>query len=341
MTKSFLISALGLLLALGCGGEEGMSVPPPPPTVDVAGTYALASRFDLTASALAPAPAADAFETIKGLRQHPAATLFGLLDDAGVPLARTLEAALPDILESRLDGFINDYLSHATFQGKPVAGELDKIIAIGSLTLVRFDLLTGLDLVAASEGRTAASHVLEGVRFSDLPGIRTLTIPRLPVPGITDTRPDARIGAPRAGAQALLTLGDHAFGVPIGSYAVVALDLATEQLYGTTLRGALGKLVGCDALASSVAHECVGPLCVGHEADLREICERGLDEVASRVLAKLRERDFKAVHFVSGTADLKATSAAIDRIDAGVWTARIDVGMGERGVAASFAGARR
>jgi hypothetical protein len=118
---------------------------------------------------------------------------------------------------------------------------------------------------------------------------------------------------------------------------VAALDASLRQRYGHDLRGTVGLLIDCRALAASVAHECAGPLCVGHEDDLRSVCEGALDELADQVRERLLEHDFKAVHFASGTADFTAP----DRLDGGVWKASVNLGQGERTVAGRFSGVRR
>jgi hypothetical protein len=337
--------AAGLILIglAGCEGGADSDAPPRPLTdagASASGSYALTSTLDLPATLLAPQPAADAFATLQGLRKDPARTLFDLAEQAGVPHAQTLHQALPDILQSRLDGWIDAFVAHAVFEGQPVNGELDALLAAGARLQLQVDVLSDLSLGAPdAAGTCAATHTVRALRLTALPEQGAITIPALPepiAPGATQSPLSVRLTAPRAG-DALVTTGDHSFGLPIGQYMVAALDASLRQRYGQDLRGLLGTMVDCGALAASVAHECIGPLCVGHQDDLRAVCEGGLDQAADRVRERLLEHDFKALHFRSGTADFTAP----DRLDAGVWKVSVNLGQGERAVAGRFSGSRR
>jgi hypothetical protein len=344
MRKPWLAGSLLLLLG-ACGTDadhkdlttpDGGAAVAPPPAVQ--GGYALESTFDVSASSFT-----GAFDQLKDLRKDPGATLFEALDAAGVPLAGQLHDALPGALQGRLNGWINDYVGSAKFQGHTVNDELDLIIALGTTTLARFELLTDLDLGAPDgAGRATATHGLRAVRFAGLPGQMKLTIPKLPPPisaGITEAALDAHVSG--TAAQARLTLSDHAFGLPLGQYAYAGLNLALQQRYGADLKGTLDLLFDCPGLAKAVAEKCLVSVCVGHKDELLQICERGLEAIADRVHDRLGEYDFKALHFVSGKADVKGTGVAADRLDSGVWMANIDIGRGEHAVPATFTGARR
>ena len=343
MTKlelAFLIAALGLA---GCGGDNAGDSPTPPLSdagASATGSYTVTTTLDLPATLLAPQPAADAFATVKGLRQDPARTLFDLAEKAGVSHAQTLHQALPDVLQSRLDGWINGYVAHAVFDGHPATAQLDQLIAFGSKLQVQVDLLSELALAPPDpSGTCTATHTVRGLRFAAFPEQTAITVPTLPAalaPGITESALSVRLTAGRSGTDARFTAGDHAFGLPIGQYMVAALDASLRQRYGKDLRGMIGLVVDCQGMAASVAHECVGPVCVGHQSELLAVCERGLDEVADRVKERLLEHDFKAVHFASGTADFTAPS----QLSGGVWKASVDVGQGERAVGARFSGVR-
>jgi hypothetical protein len=332
-----------LLVFTGCDADEGTA--PTLPLTDAGasatGNYALTTTLDLPASLVAPQQAADAFATLQGLRKDPARTLFDLAEQAGVPHAQTLHQALPDILQSRLDGWINAFVTHAVFEGRPVNGELDALIAAGARLQLQVDLLSDLSLSAPDPGGTcAATHTVRALRLTALPDQGAITIPALPAPiasGATEARLAVRLSAPRAHGDALVTAGDHAFGLPIGQYMVAALDASLRQRYGADLRGLLGSMIDCRAMATSVARECLGPACVGHESELESVCGSGLDELADQVRQRLLEHDFKALHFASGTADFTAP----DRLDGGVWKVSVNMGTGERGVAGRFTGARR
>jgi len=119
-----------------------------------------------------------------------------------------------------------------------------------------------------------------------------------------------------------------------------------NQRYGTDLRGALGALVDCDAMAASVAGKCVLGACIGHQSTLSAICNDGLDLAYQELTARIGALRFDALR-QSGQAQMwdaatpgGVSDRRIDRLATGDWAASIDFGMGPRNVAASFAGTR-
>lgn len=83
-------------------------------------------------------------------------------------------------------------------------------------------------------------------------------------------------------------------------------------------------------------------VCVGHTAELTEICERGLDEVVERAHAKFLAYRFDALHLAAGTATLVDADAdrTADALTAGRWTTEINAGQGLRAVPATFTATR-
>ncbi|MES1157810.1 MAG: hypothetical protein ABUL67_01800 [Haliangium ochraceum] len=344
-----------------CGADGGDHVlQPPPPDLVVAGPYGVVSTYDLTTAALLPESANGYLQELKALRDDPAATFFRLLDQAGVPLAGDLLGVLPSPLDDRLKGWINDYVFGATFQGRPVRSELDVLLEQASTVLTRFQIASDLELPAASAtGEADAAHALRELRYALWAGTVQVAVP-FDLPGITlpgeifvsETHAPARVSAGQGGADARLTLGDHAFGIPFGRLAWTALDRGSRQRNGGDVRATLGVLFGCPALGVSVAQHCVLGVCVGHAAEVTAICDRGLDEVVKSMRARIEALDFNAVRLQRGDASLwdapdgggagaGPLDRRVDRLDHGVWKASIDIGMGPREVPASFVGLRR
>jgi hypothetical protein len=336
------LGVCALVLALtGCDGGDDAAPGPPFTDPRAAGNYALTTTLDLPATLVAPQAATDAFATLQGLRKDPAHTLFDLAEQAGIPHAQAVHQALPDILQSRLDGWIDAFVDHAVFGGRPVNGELDAIIAAGARLQLQVEVLSDLSLSAPDpNGVCSATHSVRALRLHGFPEQDAITIPTLPAtiaPAVTESRLSVRLSAPRAHGDALVTAGDHAFGLSVGQYMVAALDASLNQRYGRDLRGLLGTMIDCPAMATSVAHECVASLCVGHESELEAVCEGGLDKLADQVRESLLAYDFKALHYSSGTADYSIP----DHLDGGVWKASVNVGTGDHGVPARFSGVRR
>ncbi|MBA3538450.1 MAG: hypothetical protein H0T79_02375, partial [Deltaproteobacteria bacterium] len=82
--------------------------------------------------------------------------------------------------------------------------------------------------------------------------------------------------------------------------------------------------------------------CVGHQAELTAICERGVDEIVARVRAKITALRFDALHLAAGTALLVDANGDgdIEQLAQGVWTAELNAGQGLRPVPATFTGAK-
>jgi hypothetical protein len=218
--------------------------------------------------------------------------------------------------------------------------------------LARPDVVSQLSLAAPdATGATTATHRLAELRYHLYGGATEIAVPIATPAGAAavltlQTSATARVTRGTAGEDAHLKVGDHAFGVPYGTYVLAALDQAMEQRYGTDLRGALGALVDCDAMAASVAGKCVLGACIGHQATLSTICNDGLDLAYQKMTDRIRALRFDALR-QSGQAEMwdAATPGgvgdrSIDRLTTGSWAASIDFGMGPRNVAATFAGTR-
>lgn len=295
-------------------------------------TYQVVSTIGITAEAVLPATAYDWLQTIEGLRNDPAATMIVLLDDAGVPVVADLFDALPGELSGRIEGWINDYIETHVYEGTPVGAHIDALLALGDTVLTEVELVSELSLDAAdADGRTAGTHRVSALRWR-LDGVTAvdIAIPAAPAPFAEEARCTAEVGP---GAEASLTIGDHAFGLRYGEYAWAALEDAAQRRYGMSVREALGAIVDCPALAAEVADTCLAFVCVGHAAQLESLCEQGLDLAVAEARGRLEALRFDAVRFASGTASMRGV-----RLEDGIWTAAIDLGSGARDVPATFTG---
>jgi hypothetical protein len=346
--------ALFLIIAGGAGCDEGGAADPGPPPADlrVDGNYEIVSSYDLTAASVLPEPVAQYAQEIVGLRKDPAGTMFKLLDDAGVPLASDLMDALPGPVADQVKSAINDFFAADVYGNAPVSSELDALAAALQTVLARPDVVSQLSLPAPdATGATTATHRLEELRYHLYGGATEIAVPIAPPPGAPtvltlETSATARVTLGTGGEDAHLQIGDHAFGVPYGDYVLAALDEAMHQRYGADLRGALGALVDCDAMAASVAGKCVLSACIGHQSTLSAICNDGLDLAYQEMTDRIRALRFDALRqsgqaqMWDATAPAGVTDRRIDRLATGNWAASIDFGMGPRNVAATFAGTR-
>ena len=314
----------------------------PPVQLSAEGTYQLTSTFDLRVDTVLPEQAYSKLKVLEDFREQPANTLFELLDQAGVPLVADLLDALPDALANQLTGWIDDFV----LGNQTVTGAIDEVLGVARIVLTQFEITSELDLAApGSDGTIAATHRL--VTFHLPTGAGTLDVDVSPVPDLTSTTADAWLESENGSRQ--LVVGEHTFGVPYGEYAFAAFESVLQDRYGADLRGTLGLLVDCPAMAASVADRCINlgvtEICVGHEAELQAICDSGLDELADRLQEEIESMRFDALAFASGEATLRdagtgaaANDGLADDLDGGVWQAAIDLTQGPRELPATFSG---
>jgi hypothetical protein len=315
----------------GSGGDDvPQPQPQPQPAIEADGTYQVSSQFDVTVEAVLPQPAYDLVITLRNFSVAPARTLLDLAEAAGVPVVAELRDALPSALESRLEGWIDDQLLAVTLNGEPITQVAAEIAAIGETALTQFAVDS--ELVIAGD---RATHRLTTLDFTPAGADVTIALGELP-----DEITSATTTAQHEGAR--LTIGDHTFGIPYGQYAWRAIESAVAAKFGAPTRELLGAAVNCPAVANAVASKCVLGVCVGHRAELTELCERGLDEVVAVARRKIEAIRFDAIHLALGTATLvdANTDGQAERLEGGIWTAEIDATQGLRPVPATFTAQR-
>lgn len=300
--------------------------PPPPPSIVASGTYQVRSQIDVTVETVLPEPAEEIVVTLRNFSVDPAHTLIDLAEQAGVPAVSELRAVLPDVLESKLEGWIDDEIAKVRINDVPVTEVAGSIAMLAQTALTQFELDSELQIEAGN-----ATHRLTAIDLAPA-GIASRTS--------FDIEISARTTATsRAGS---LTLGDHGYGLAWGEYVWRALDTAIAAQYGAGIRETLGQAVNCPHIAQTVASKCVLGVCVGHAGLIEELCERGLDEVVERAHDKFAELRFDVLHFAAGSARLVDSShdGIADALGDGVWTAEINAGFGLRPVPATFEAAR-
>lgn len=287
------------------------------------GSYQVTSHIDITIEALLPQPAADIVVTARDFSTNPAHTLISLADSAGVPAVGTIRDYLPDYVESKLEGWINDEIKKLTIAGIPVTQMAGELAALAETSLTQVSLESELTIANGS-----ATHRLTVLDLAPTGLDTQIDLGALPGDVVTAT-------ATAKSSAGTLTLGNHTFGLAYGEYAWRALEAACTAEYGAGLRETLGTAVNCANIANTVGNKCVLGVCVGHKAELTEICEAGLDEVVDRVHDKFASLKFDAIHFSAGTAKISSQA-----LTGGVWTAEINAGQGLRHVPATFTATR-
>jgi hypothetical protein len=298
------------------------------------GTYALASTVDVEAQALLPGSAYEAVQILQGLRDRPAETLFDLAEEAGVPAVGTIRDALPGPLESRLYGWIDGYIQGVTTGDGTIATVINSVVSAAQTDVAYI----GLDSTLAINNGVA-QHRLDTVTI-ELPG-RALSYDVAPLAAV-GVELDVAVTATVSESNAL-TLGAHAWTFPYGKLVWRAIEDQVVAQYGTDLRGLLGRQVDCAGMAADIADTCYWGQCVGHETELNQICNAGLDYAVQKVRAKVESAQVQPLALDAGTAtmyDADLSDSVCSVIDSGAWTARLDLGHGLRSAPATFTGER-
>jgi hypothetical protein len=265
------LAAVLLALVPACD-EDRADINPDPPLSDVvaAGRYELTMHFhDFLPLQALPDAALDSVGLLWQLHEKPGSTLIARLDDAGDPIVGEVLGQVPDALRDQVPGWMDDAILTAVYGDQPVAVRLGAIYTMADSALEGFDIDSTLTL------GDDPVHQLRTIHFAF--GDRDIAVP-FP----DDARARARCQTTRD-EWAQLHLEDHHFGLDYGALFDRALDQALVETYGADVRGTLGMLVDCDAVAANVAARCVSGECVGHESELRALCVAGLDATAAEL----------------------------------------------------------
>jgi hypothetical protein len=318
-----------LLAATACDSDPDTTEEGEPLALD--GTYVLAGELDLRASNLLPPPLGTAVDLVSELHTDPGGAIWTLADLAGVPAVDRLRDALPGALESRLEGWMGDHMQDALRANPDVAAALALVHDAAYSVLGEIELTS--ELTAAGG---AAQHRLLGVGF-DVDG----TAAAFTVDGAPLTSAALTYTVAVEDGDSVASLGAHGFGLPVGTLAYQALEAEVVRRTGSDVRTILVRAADCPGMAAAVADQCVAGVCVGHEGDLRELCEAGIDYLADQLAARFAEADVEILAMRDGTAWLRDIDGdgAVEGLD-GWWSAELDLGVGPRPTNVTFTGTR-
>jgi hypothetical protein len=333
-------------------GPDGKPLPP-----KLEGLYELSSEFDLTTAGVFPNGVNDTLKALSNFREKPSQTLVDLMDVANVPVITTVLGLMPSAIRDYVLGFIDEHVFKALYQAVPLTQTLTSMVDDLASIATKFQVVTKLDLPPGDGiGNAKAKHTISGLGYLWNGERHVVSAPEL-VSRFTAQTADANAVALERRSPDIetgrLKLGAHTFSIPVGSFAVHGFDeLAKAKFGAASLRDALGKVVNCDGLASSVATQCIDPwgpgkICVGHEADIKEICTTGLDLLVDAIKGQFARLDLPLVRFKEGLTQMwdaptpnGPLDAIVDRLDHGFWTTSIAVGNVDRPVVATFTGRR-
>jgi hypothetical protein len=276
----------------------------------------LRTELDLTLGALAPDPG---YQILSQLHDDPGEALFDLADAAGVPAASALYGALPDSLSSRVSGWLGDAID---------SSELAALVQWSQIVVTTAEIDSSMTITAVDGDVGRAEHVLRYVTLQ-VDGARRVAVPQLEgFEGAGHSELDFWVDS-----DDVVVFGEQRFGLLLGEAAYRAFDSAVQERYGGSLRETLGMVVDCGGAAEEVANQCILGVCVGHESDLRALCEGALDAAEERIHEEFRRLDLELLNLVAGEAERDALG-----LRNGTWQAEAELGIGMRTLPARFTG---
>ena len=332
---------LSLLAITGCSTSpgddhpygEGLGDPENPvPQQSSTGPYRVANRIDFTVEAIVPAQVAFTIEMLRAFSENPASALFDLAEERGVPAVGIIRAALPAVLEDKLEGWINEQVNKPKIAGKTIPEYAGEIAHLADFALTKFQVDSDMTIDGFDVTHTLTALDLSPTGLVDL---------RVPIGGLAADilTQHPTITVAEAGA---IAFGDQHFGLQYGEYAWQGLNAASTALFGADIRTALGNAINCPRLAATIADKCVLNVCVGHKTELTQICNGGLDALVEFTHERFAEHRLDVFQFASGTSRLvdDDMDGVGDRIVDGEWDARMNLGLGLRHTPATFSGER-
>jgi hypothetical protein len=333
-------------------GADGKPLPP-----KLGGTYELTTELDLTESGLLPDALNDTLGALTRFREEPTQTIVDLAKVANVPVVPGLVDVMPGLLKDKVLGFVDEHVFGAVYESQPVTKQVTSLLDDLSTVVTQVSVLSTLDMPEGDGiGDAQATHRITGIGYRWSNELHVINAPELVSKLSAKTTSTNAVLLEKRSPEletGRLKVGNHTFAIPVGAFAVAGADaLARDRLGASDLRGALGKLVDCDKLADAVSNKCIaapiGPkVCVGHRAELKTFCTKGLDLVASSVKSQLLKLDIPALSLVGGFAQMwdapqkgGPLDATIDRIDNGFWDATIQIGKTPKEQIATFTGRR-
>lgn len=323
LRTSFAIAAAAALAA-GCatddapaGYHDGLGTPESP--VPGEGSYNVTTRVALPLGATGvTASIAD----LRAFSEHGGHTLLAL--GTGTPAGQAL-AALPTSLKNGLEGWMDTELDKLKIGTATVRQAAGQVATFADTVTSTFTLESSLSVTP-----TGATHSLRDLNFT--PASLDIIIPI----GGFDADKITQHTTATVGDAGALELGDQKFGLAFGAHAWQAINLATTQMYGGDLSAL--QNINCDTVAQKVAARCVSGTCVGHIAELVDVCQRGMQSLVDHLRDELAPIDMTTFRFTRGDGHLvdHDGDGIADEIAGGAWQLESDAGTGTRTTSIAF-----
>jgi hypothetical protein len=332
---SMLLAACGTSATTGGDGSgdwgDGFGTPENPVPAKT-GPYTVVNKVDITIEQIVPAQVELVVSTLRAFSTNPAQALISIADQAGVPYASTIYSLIPSPIRGSFEGWINTEVAKAKINGTPITQYAGDIAKLFEYALTDFSV----DSQMVLEPGMQVSHTLTALDLRPA-GVDFV----LPISGLASDilTQHPTIELSEGGA---IVFGEQHFGLNYGEFVWQAIEGFSQATFGGGIRATLGTAVNCPAIAHTVATKCVLGVCVGHETEIKDVCEGGLTAIVDLVHDRIVSHRIEALHFASGGARLVDDDGdgVGDQIVEGQWDAEMNFGLGLRHTNASFDGKR-
>ncbi len=316
-----------MLLAVACASDPGTGPgtdptdpndPNNPAANPLQGEYEVTSKFDLSLSPDLPGSVAEALGPLTSLSDNPAGALIDLLDGSGSQISDLLDNLGP--LRSIVEAQLNNYIQDKLLEGN-AAGDITQYIDMIATMLTNFEVITDLSVGNADDaGNATGTHTLKAIAFEQ-DGMRVV-VQSPDILNVLSVARDVSLNADY-GASSIF-VGDHAFTLPLGDFAVTAFHTALEQKFGVTDLGAkLNEVIDCAGLATSIGDiELFGTVVLA-EDKIADFCVDGLNKLPEQLDKQIRKLEFAELHMVGGEGSI-VLSTKVNSFK-GTWDAEFGV----------------
>jgi len=323
------LAAVLFIFAAGCaeppppeGYGEGLGTPENPiPEDDL--SYVVTSSLDFTTNGALPQPVVDTVAGLRAFSSNPARALLAKADQTAV---QTLKSQIGTTLTNSLEGWLNTEIDKARIATKTLRQYATELTTISETTLTKFYLDSVLSMTPAK-----TTHMLGNLNFRHSRDIVVL---------LGGTASDVLKQTPTLAVMpgGAMTLGDHKFSMAFGNHAWSGINLASTAIYNRDVSSTFVGGILCAEIARAVSLKCSGTSCVGHESQLKTICDGGVTGFVDDLRTHVAAFKLEMLRFAAGNARLVDDhgDGLADRILDGTWQVEMNMSGTMRQVSATF-----
>lgn len=297
------------------GGEVEQDTDPvdvPEPEMSYHGAYEVTTTMDVAGSGVLGEHVGGTLVLLSEFHDNPAGTILGLLALYDVPIISTIYDVLPGFLEDEIEGWLNDAIFDALFDGLPAVEQavifVDDVASISR----NVEMVTDLELERPNVGGgMSGSHRIRGFGFT-FRGTQVMADVPVGFADLTAAETHAsltELDSPNpALPQGLLELDRHSFGIPYGEMLMQAIaDLIYAPLGVSNLGELLDLWVNCAGVAEWIGDRCILGACVSDFLSVDEmeaLCTDGLGLIGFIIEESIRALRFDLLDMNNGRCEM-------------------------------------